>query len=190
MTRPALRTPLFTTPPLSIRDLPADSKHHIKGRQGFQPMVIILHHTGGLWSGPWLSTTSKPPVSTHRLIAKPGIIYKIVRDEDTAYTAGFGVIGAIDPDTNDPPDTPSNLNPASLHIELENLGNGRDPFPAPQMDACAAQIVEWWGKYGHLGILAHREVDSRKEDPADNFDWEDLFRRIDARYLAVRRGVV
>lgn len=190
MTRPALRTPLFTTPPLPIVDLPAAPTHFYRPSSLREKLVIVIHHTGGHDSRAWLTRTSRPPVSTQRLISKYGTIYKLMDDNDVAYTAGYGVIGPIDPDGSDPAGVASNLNFASLNIELENMGDGRDPFTPNQMQACADQIVEWWGAYGHLAILGHREVDSRKRDPADNFSWEDLFRRIDARYLAVRRGVV
>lgn len=190
MTRPHLKTPLFSTPPLSIVDLPAAPTHYTRPLVVREKLVIVLHHTGGTDSRDWLTRTSRPPVSTQRLISKGGINYKLMDDNDVAYTAGFGVIGPIDPDGSDPVNVAANLNWASLNIELENRGNGRDPFPLPQMDMCAAQIVEWWSLYGLIGVLGHREVDSRKEDPADNFDWRLLYQLIDARYVAARRGLV
>ncbi|HEY1016423.1 MAG TPA: peptidoglycan recognition family protein [Herpetosiphonaceae bacterium] len=186
MGRPILRTPLFVTPPLAIVDRPAAPTHFYQPGYLRQQLVIVLHHTGGRDSLAWLTRTSSPPVSTQRLINKAGTIFKLMEDNDVAYTAGYGVIGPIDPDGNDPAGVPSNLNWGSLNIELENLGDGRDPFTIAQMQACADQIVEWWGRFGLLGVLAHREVDSRKEDPADNFNWRDLYERIDRRYLAVR----
>ena len=170
-------TPLFPTPPLTVIDRPADAAHHTKGRGGFAAMCIVLHHTAGIDSLKWLSTASSPSVSCHRLINKAGTIYKIVPDEDTAYCAGFGIIGPIDPDANDPAGIARNLNFVSLNIELENLGNGNDPYPAAQLQSCAAQIVEWWGKYGLLPILYHKHVDANKNDPR-GLDRADLDRRI------------
>lgn len=167
--------PFFTTPPLPIRDLPADARHHTKGRKGITPRFIVLHHTGGKNSGPWLSRTSEPPVSCHRLISKTGINYKIVADEDTAYCAGFGDIGPIDPDVSDPVGVARTLNEASLNIELENLGDGVDPYPLAQMRMCAKQVVEWWAKYrSFLPMVGHAEVDARKNDPK-GFDWALLY---------------
>lgn len=180
---------IFDTPPLSIIDLLADQDHYTPGRGGFEPFLIIIHHSGGTWSGPWLSTTKGSGVSTHRLISKAGVIRKIVADEDTAWTAGFGTVGPVDPDGNDPPGVARNLNQITLNIEFENLGTGQDPYPAAQLNAGAKQVVEWWGKYGLIGILGHGQVDARKNDPL-GFPWEDFFRRIDRAYLAVRQGVV
>lgn len=181
--------PLFYSPPLAIRDAPADAKHFTVGRSGFPILMILIHHTGGVDSVPWLTRTSYPPVSTHRHISKAGVITKIVKDEDTAYTAGSGILGPIDPDTADPPGVARNFNQVSLHIELENMGTGRDPYPSPQLEAAAAQCVEWWAVYGFLGIYGHADLDVRKNDPR-GFDWPDFWRRIDRRYqfvLGLRR---
>lgn len=170
---------IFETPPLPIQDRPAASTHYTKGRGGHAPQYIAMHHSGGVDSLAWLTRTSSPPVSTHRLITKDGTIIKIVADEDTAYTAGFGVVGPIDPDASDPAGVPRNFNQASLNIELENLGNGRDPYPLAQMVAAAKQTVEWYGKYGYLAIVGHSWVDVNKNDPK-GFDWLLLYRLIDA----------
>lgn len=163
---------IFTTPDLPIVDAFAASTHHIKGRAGFQPLLINLHHTGGLLPSTltWLRSSSNPRVSTHRVISKKGINYKVVADEDTAFCAGFATIGPIDPDGNDPAGVPFNNNYCALHIEFENEGNGRDPYPLPQMLMGAKQVIEWWGKYGFLPTLGHGQVDANKNDPC-GFDW-------------------
>lgn len=179
-------TRLFYTPPLPIVDHPADAAHFTRGT-GLRKRLIIIHHSGGTNSAGWLSTNSQPPVSAHRLITKSGINIKIVADEDIAFTTGFGVVGPVDPDANDPAGVAPNLNHATFNIELENKGDGRDPYPVAQMRMCAAQIVEWWGAYGWLGLLGHKEVDSRKNDPA-GFDWDWLNRLILTRLLEI--GVV
>lgn len=168
---------LFPTAPLQVTTIVPAPTHYMKRRGGFLPLAIILHHTGGTDSRAWLSRTSSPPVSTHRLIDKAGTIYKIVPDEDTAYTAGYGIIGPVDPDARDPGGVARNLNYVSLNIELENAGTGRDPYPAVQLQSCALQIAEWWGKYGLLPILYHSHVDGNKDDPR-GLDRTDLDRRI------------
>jgi N-acetyl-anhydromuramyl-L-alanine amidase AmpD len=170
---------LFDTPPLPIIDRPAASTHFTPGRAGHQPRFVVMHHSGGVDSLAWLRSTSNPPVSTHRLIRKSGEIIKIVADEDTAFTAGFGVVGPVDPDANDPPGVARNFNQVSLHIELENLGNGKDPYPLPQVTAAAKQVVEWVGKYGYLAIVGHSWVDKDKNDPR-GFDWDQFYSLIDA----------
>src|SRR5204862_8324577 len=131
--------PLFTTAPLPIIDHPADALH-AGGQTRLGYRYVFIHATGGTNSLNWLSTTSpaSKPVSCHRLIAKDGRIYKVVPDEKTAYTQGPAEIGPL-------PEQGQNANNWALSIELENLDNGRDPYPAAQLDAAAAQVVEWIG---------------------------------------------
>lgn len=160
----------FVTPPLQIIDYPADQFHFTPGRQGFDPEYIAMHHTGGVNSLPWLTRTSQPAVSAHRLITRKGHNLKLVQDEDTAYCAGFAEVGPIDPDTNDPRGIAANFNLVSLNIELENRGNG-EPYPFVQMQMAAWQVVEWWSKYrAFLPVVSHAQVDERKHDPF-GFDW-------------------
>lgn len=174
-----MANPIFTTPALPIVDLPAASTHYTKGRAGFIPRFIVIHHTGGVDSRAWLTHTSPNRVSAHRLIDKPGTIYKLVNDEDVSNAAGFAIVGPLDPDTSDPAGVDPNFNYASLNIELENAGTGSDPYPLAQMTAAAKQVVEWIGKFGYLAIVGHSWVDARKNDPR-GFDWPLLYHLIDA----------
>jgi len=96
-------------------------------------------------------------VSCHRLIARAGTIYKIVPDHEVAYTQGPADIGPI-------PENGQNVNQWALSIELENLGNGQ-LYPDAQLRAAAAQVAEWWGAYGFLPILYHRQIQNDKYDP-------------------------
>ena len=170
---------LFTTPPLPILDRPAATTHYTPGRAGHQPRFIVMHHTGGTNSLEWLRSTSPNRVSAHRLIAKDGTIYKIVRDEDSAHCAGFAVVGPVDPDGNDPAGVAPDFNRISLNIELENLGNGKDPYPLAQVTAAAKQVVEWVGRWGYLALVGHSWVDANKNDPR-GFDWDQFYGLIDA----------
>ncbi|GAC1354034.1 MAG: hypothetical protein NVS4B8_30550 [Herpetosiphon sp.] len=163
-------TRLFQTTALRIVDMPADGAH-FGGRRVWPPRFVIVHATGGTNSLQWLRSSSPAsnPVSVHRLIAKDGTIFKIVADDETAWHAGYGELGPIRPGGA------ANLNAFALGIELENLNSGYDPYPATQVQACAAQIVEWWGMYGFLPVLSHAAVDPRKDDP-QGFDWPTLWR--------------
>lgn len=158
---------IFSTPALNVTTQHADDKHY--GGQRLPPKMIVLHATGGTNSLPWLTTTSPAsnPVSVHRLIGKDGTITKIVEDNETAWHAGYGIVGALGPSKV------PNINTVSLGIELENLNDGKDPYPAVQVERCAAQIAEWWGMYGFLPVLAHAAIDPRKNDPL-GFSWTDL----------------
>lgn len=159
--------PIFKTPPLNIVDHPADSKHKGGKRAGYR--YIFIHATGGTNSLDYLSTTSPPnkPVSSHRLGAKDGTNYKIVQDSEVAWTQGPAIIGPTPADGND-------ANELGLSIELENLNDGRDPYPDAQMRMCARQIVEWWGLYGFIPVVAHAWTQADKKDPL-GFDWHKLY---------------
>lgn len=174
----------FLTPPLNIIDLPADSAHTGPRRPVDDIEYIIFHTTEGRDSRAWLSTTSNPRVSIHRLIQRTaynpatnvGGHYKILADEWTAYHAGTGRIGSYGPTGN----YRSNLNYRSLGVELERYGN--EDITAYQYEQSAALVVEWWGLYGYKPILTHHDVDpARRSDPV-KFDWatfsRELFRQI------------
>ncbi|MBA3946125.1 MAG: N-acetylmuramoyl-L-alanine amidase [Herpetosiphonaceae bacterium] len=162
---------IFQTPPLMVIDQPADNLHC--GGLRLPPQFIIVHATQGTNSAHWLSTDSplSNPVSAHRLIGKDGTLWKLVPDEVQAYHAGYGVIGSIGPGEA------VNFNAVSLGVELENLNDGVDPYPPAQLASCAAQIVEWWGKYGFLPVMSHAAIDWRKTDPF-GLDWQALWAAI------------
>lgn len=159
---------LFPTTPLSIIDHPAD-RLHCCGQTRLGYRFIFLHATGGTNSLNWLSTTSpvSDPVSCHRLIAKDGTIYKIVPDEQTAYTQGPAELGPL-------PGRGQNANNWALSIEMENLDTGRDPYPPAQLLSTARQVVEWWGAYGFLPVIAHAWAQADKRDPA-GFPWDTFY---------------
>jgi N-acetylmuramoyl-L-alanine amidase len=157
----------FTTEPMPIIDLPADRWHFTD--KMLNPRIIILHATAGVDSRDHLTTTSKNLVSCHRLIMKDGTQYKIVQDNRIAHHAGFSRIG------ND-----IDLNPIAFGIELENLNNGRDPYPTNQINVCARLIVEKWGGWGFTPVLPHSIVDTMgKTDPA-GFPWHLLWHACNA----------
>jgi hypothetical protein len=85
----------FFTPPLAIKDLPADHLH--AGGPYRTPQFIFLHASAGKSSGAWLSTSPQSRVSCNRLIEKDGTNYKIVADGTNAWTQGYGVMGPYGP---------------------------------------------------------------------------------------------
>lgn len=164
---------LFSTSPLNITDHPADRIHCCgQARLGYR--FIFLHATGstdssGLNSLAWLSTASpaSAPVSCHRYIPKDGQIYKIVPDDKTAYTQGPAEVGYL-------PGRGQTANSWALSIEMENRDDGRDPWSLAQLRSCALQVVEWWGLYGFIPVVAHAWMQADKHDPA-GFPWPDFY---------------
>lgn len=163
--------PLFPTRPLAVIDLPADADHTGAARPVDKIRAIVLHSTEGSDSRAWLSRTSSPPVSIHRLIRRaPGEHYKILPDTRVAWHAGSGVWGNY------------RINDVTLGVELERAGS--QGYTEYQLDEAAALIVEWWGLYGFLPLMGHAQVDPwRRSDPV-GLDWTDLYRRIWIRLIA------
>lgn len=154
-----------------IVNLPAAPDHYGGPWDGAQ--AIVLHHTAGTDSRDWLTRTSRPPVSVHRLIAKDGTMYRIVADGQNAWHVGGSNLGRH---TTAPGDLGS-ANEVCLGIELENRGTGKDSYPDAQLNACAYQIALWWRIYGGLPVIPHRLIDaSGKTDPA-GLNLLDVLRR-------------
>lgn len=184
---------IFPTPNLQIEDFPADRQHMSSGINN--PLLIVIHHTGGSNSKLWLSRDSASNVSAQRLITKKGENIKLVPDENIANTQGYGVLGPYAPCDYDlylPGEHihvkhKININHICLSMELENLGNGIDPYPDIQLDMTARQCLEWQARYGFpAAIVSHAMIDSRKDDPL-GFPWQrfsGLYWRIAKDYLS------
>lgn len=157
---------IFATAPLSIVDLPTTHTYGV-----LVPRLIILHATVGKDSRKYLVKNDRG-VSIHRLIDKRGTIYKMAEDDQVCGHVGFSRLGDDD-----------GLNDQALGIEFENWNDGRDPFPRLQVDAGAAQVVEWWGKHGYLPILSHAQVDTQGKSDPKGFPWVLFYQRI-WHYLA------
>lgn len=148
--------PIFSTPPLSIIDRPADARHTAGRRAVFDLWYIVLHATvGSLESSlDWLTTNPNSNVSIHRLIDQNGDIYKICDDLTIANHCGYSRMGNKTP------------NPNALGIEFVNRNDGIDRFDNAQLWSGARQVVEWWGMYGFLPLLYHAQIDTKgKTDP-------------------------
>jgi hypothetical protein len=132
--------------------------------RGNQKIVAIIGHgTVGTDSRAYLSRGgelkdgSDRKVSIHVLIQKDGRIYRYVPDSKGANHAGFGTMPA--------PWSKVNPNRCTLGFELENLQNGFDPYPEPQLLAMGWQINEWRRIHGHIPIYRHAEIDpDRRSD--------------------------
>ncbi|HEU5087027.1 MAG TPA: peptidoglycan recognition family protein [Roseiflexaceae bacterium] len=132
---------------------------HWSDRAGSPIRAIVLHHTAGTDSLDYL-TQNADKVSTHALISKAGVLYRMVPDRLAANTVGFSNLGPLLAHQE------NNPNRATYNIELENTGSGRDPYPDAQVNACAWDIARVWKQYGVLPILPHALIDTHgKTDP-------------------------
>lgn len=161
------------TPNLTVINVSPDARIYDERPLGVKPEAILLHHTGGTNSLRYLSTYHANPVSIHKLVpklmpdGKPGH-YQIVPDTHRAWHAGHSV-----PDWGD----------FSIGIEIENLGNGRDPYTEAQYET-VAQIVayncslyhikDWW-------VKCHKDIavpEGRKTDPDPTFNLNRMWMRV------------
>lgn len=144
-------------------------------RAGAIPLAIIAHGTVGVDSRRYLARGGDRPdgsdrkVSIHVLISKNGTIYRMVSDDRAAHHAG----GAVRPDG-----TISSrmsllgtvyrghqINTHSLGFELENLQNGKDPYPDAQLLAMGWQINQWRAQFGRIPVIRHATLDpGRRSD--------------------------
>lgn len=131
--------------------------------------TIVLHHTAGSsLSGTvkWFQMTESQ-VSAHYTIGKAGDIIQHVSTWKRAWHAGNSVdfLGR------------TNVNNFSVGIEIVNVGDGNDPYPAEQVEAVQLLV-------GHLCkrrfpikfITSHEfiaEPAGRKNDPI-NYPWSSL----------------
>ncbi len=147
------------------------------------PFGITLHHTGGHFAGD-LATLTKPAsnpslsVSANDYITKKGEIYELCEFPKRAWHAGVTSwrTGAGEPITDG--------NSHFWGIEIENLGNGKDPYPQVQIDAIVWRCRE---RAKALKITdqkmftRHRDIAAppgRKTDTSDNFPWAEVRRRV------------
>ena len=161
---------------LNIRTGDHISSPNFNERDG-EIRLILLHATGGTSSlghlrnpAPKNSKTgvgdSRLAVSIHYLIDKKGGIDYMVPEEKRAWHAGTGKV------PNHPEIT--DINDASIGIEIENLNDGKDPYPQVQLDATRDLVVDIMQRRGKLLMLRHRDTaPQRKVDPKPYaFDWQ------------------
>lgn len=162
------------------------AKNHAS-RNGQAIATIVVHHTGGTNSLAWL-TDNPDGLSTHVLIDKPGTIYRMVPDGLAANTVGHSNLGLYTVASGDK----GNANQVTLNIELENEGNGSDPYPESQRDSCAWQIASWWQQYGDLPVIPHKLIDTNGKTDPRGLDFRDILSRAlpTTPHAVTRHGLV
>lgn len=109
-------------------------------------------------------------VSVHYYISKAGVVSQMVEDKDVAWQAGASTW------TVDGKRVAPSCNPISVGIELENLNNGRDPYPPAQYTAALELVRYLVSKYNipRRQVVRHLDIaPKRKTDPA-GFPWSAL----------------
>ena len=139
-------------------------------RGGSRPNALILHYTGMPTAEAALKLLVDPAseVSAHYFVFEDGRIVQLVPERGRAWHAGKAHWKGE-----------SDLNSASIGIEIANPGHDGDapPFPDSQIAATLAlarDVLSRW-KIPPERVLAHSDVaPDRKRDPGEGFPWARL----------------
>ncbi len=162
-------------------DVVAEKGWETKGRAGFTPAGIMVHHTAGPAKGdaPCLSTciNGRPDLSgplCHILLARSGKVHLIAGN--IANHAGKGAQQVLDMVRKDEPVTKNARergfadsiggNQFFYGIEVENAGLASDPYPPAQLEALAriCAILCNAHSWSANRVIHHRQWTSRKID--------------------------
>jgi N-acetylmuramoyl-L-alanine amidase len=148
--------------------------HSLKARsQDSRVQFIILHFTSEKWEDS-VRILTQGDVSAHYLVRDaPVTIYQLVPEDRRAYQAG---VSSWQGQTQ--------LNAASVGIEIQNLGDVQGPggltfhpFPEAQVDAVIRLVKDIQARH-HVRpdrILGHSDIAPlRKVDPGPTFPWKRL----------------
>lgn len=153
------------------------SPNYATGRRGYRPEAIIDHITAGAYPGclTWLCNRDAQ-ASCHYLITRKGVVYQLVRDEDTAW--GCGVIQRPTwPLLKEPHSISPNL--YVINIEHEAI-SPKDGIAEAQYQATLELhdlLCRRWGiPRDRAHITGHYQIDSvdRPLDPGPLYPWERL----------------
>jgi hypothetical protein len=134
---------------MDIKQVPAHPSNFLKGRDGKQVALIVIHATqGSLQSAANWFANPKSRVSAHYGIGKEGQIEQYVDEADTAFHAGgWGV------------------NQTSIGIEFEDVLDGKEPTSAQYVTggALVADILKRYNlKPSEQTIRPHRDFRATK----------------------------
>ncbi|MDT0270248.1 peptidoglycan recognition family protein [Streptomyces sp. DSM 44915] len=156
---------------------------------------VMIHHT--VTSGTDASVrlcydghSALPGPLCHGVIAKDGTVYLV--GNGRANHAGLGdgdVLAAVIAERALPADNEADTdgNARFYGFEAVNLGDGRDPWPAAQVEAvvrASAAILRahGWGKAGDTSVIGHSEWQPGKVDPrGPGITMRDVRRRVAER---------
>lgn len=155
--------------------------HHARdttNRSGLPVRKIVIHATAGTDSLNWLCGNENG-TSIHVLIRKDGLCYKLVHESIGANHVGFSRM-VLD-DVVYSRFSPHNCNQITLGIELENLNNGRDPYPEAQLRAAAWWVQEWLKEHNldRSDVIMHRDIDTQGKTDASGITVLDILRYLD-----------
>lgn len=138
--------------------------------QGTVVDTIVLHHTAGkVLAGTvkWF-TMPESQVSAHFVIGRDGSIVQQVSTYKRAWHAGVSIDAFGRKGVND----------FSVGIEIDNVGDGTQPYPEAQVEAVEHVVSVLMRRFPIRQITSHEfiaEPQGRKNDPID-FPWQRMER--------------
>jgi len=131
---------------------------------------VVLHATAGGLSGTlaWFANPESG-VSAHYVVAKNGTVYQMVEEKSLAHHAGVSSFHER-----------QNFNDFSIGIEIVNLNDGKDPYPADQFEAMVKLVGYLVGKYNvqREWIVAHADISTAGKTDPRGFPSHDLITRV------------
>lgn len=150
------------------------SSNYTSGRRGRKIIAIVNHITAGLMPGTlsWLRNPAAR-ASAHYLVTKVGVVYQLVKDEDTAWHAGI---------VNKPGwSLYDNSNPNYYTLGIEHEALAGEALTEAQYQATLElhrMLVEKHSiPVDRNHIIGHYCLDivNRRNDPGPGFPWNRLF---------------
>ena len=148
---------------------------------------VMVHHTAGEDSERTVAYTGNstaPAPLCHALADKRGVIRMISngRANHAGLIARNAHAAVLEENWTHPAPGPDAIdgNDAYYGLEIENLGDGGDPYPAAQYDAAVRYTAAMCRLYGWSAdsALGHKEATRRKVDPS--FSMRDFRRHVRA----------
>lgn len=170
---PIIKKTELKAKPLSIVDMPAD--FGIEKWEGNRSVDTVVVHTANAEFGePYIpqnvyDTFKKYHVTSHYLIGRDGVIYKLADENDLAHHAGKSKMA----------DGREGVNAFSIGIELIN---SKIDYPTKaQYTALAKLINDIKTRHEIKFIVGHKDIaPTRKSDPW-NFDFNELAMLLEAQ---------
>lgn len=147
-----------------------DSPHQNDRPEGTVVDTIVLHHTAGASLAStvrWFQMESSR-VSAHFTIGKDGSIIQHLSTYRRAWHAGV----SMDAQGR------RGLNDFSIGIEIDNRGDGKDPYTEAQLEAVEHIVSVMMRRFPIRQIVSHEFIalpPGRKNDPI-NYPWETMKR--------------
>lgn len=145
--------------------------------------TVVLHHTAGkalIGTVRWF-WNPESQVSAHFTVGRDGSIVQHVSTYRRAWHAGRSVDGF----------GRNNVNDFSVGIEIDNVGDGNEPYPEAQLQAVEHVVSVLMRRHPIRQITSHEyiaEPQGRKNDPI-NFPWERMKRFNVPLYYGRKDGV-